>query len=142
VSGYPFAVALSLGLVVFLVVLLRTRRLREKYAITWIIVGLGVTVFGAFPAMAEWLARAVGVQTPSNLLFAIALIVLLLVAIQLSAEITSLEEETRTLVEEVALLRFDVGRALSGPELADPGPVVVPTPAPGGALEPIEADQP
>jgi len=142
VSGYPFAVALSLGLVVFLVVLLRTRRLREKYAITWIIVGLGVTVFGAFPAMAEWLARVVGVQTPSNLLFAIALIVLLLVGIQLSAEITSLEEETRTLVEEVALLRFDVGRALSGPALADPGPPVVPTPELSGVPEPIRADKP
>lgn len=139
-SGYPFAVALSLGLVVFLVVLLRTRRLREKYAITWIVVGLGVTVFGAFPAMAEWLARAVGVQTPSNLLFAIALIVLLLVAIQLSAEITSLEEETRTLVEEVALLRFDVGRALAGPDAADTVPPVVPAPASGGEAERVEAD--
>jgi hypothetical protein len=140
VSGYPFAVVLSLGLVVFLVVLLRTRRLREKYAITWIVVGLGVTVFGAFPAMAEWLARAVGVQTPSNLLFAIALIVLLLVGIQLSAEITSLEEETRTLVEEVALLRFDVGRALAGPAAANAGPPVVQNPASGGEAERVEAD--
>jgi len=42
--------------------------------------------------------------------FAIALIVLLLVCVQLSVEITSLEEESRTLVEEVALLRFDVER--------------------------------
>jgi hypothetical protein len=142
VSGYPFAVALSLGLVVFLVVLLRTRRLREKYAITWIIVGLGVTVFGAFPAMAEWLARAVGVQTPSNLLFAIALIVLLLVGIQLSAEITSLEEETRTLVEEVALLRFDVERALSEPSVTDSGSPTAPTPGPGRPPVHVEADLP
>ena len=139
-SGYPFAVVLSLGLVVFLVILLRTRRLREKYAITWIVVGLGVTVFGAFPGMAEWLARAVGVQTPSNLLFAIALIVLLLVGIQLSTEITSLEEETRTLVEEVALLRFDVGRAIAGPASVDPVPPVVPSPESGGEAECVEAD--
>lgn len=115
-SGYPFAVAACLALVVFLGVLLRTRRLREKYAITWIVVGLGVSVFAAFPGTVEALARAVGVQTPSNLLFAIALIVLLLVCIQLSAEITSLEEETRTLAEEVALLRLDVERALLDPE--------------------------
>jgi hypothetical protein len=113
VSGYPFAVGVSVALVVFLVVLLRTRRLREKYAITWIVVGLGVIIFAAFPSAVAALTHLVGVETPSNLLFAISLIVLLLVGIQLSAEITSLEEETRTLTEEVALLRFDLERVVS-----------------------------
>ena len=109
-SGYAFAVVSCVGLIAFLVVLLRTRRLREKYAIIWIIVGVGLLVLGAFPQTMGALAKMVGVQTPSNLLFAVALIVLLLVCIQLSVEITSLEEETRTLVEEVAMLRFDVER--------------------------------
>jgi hypothetical protein len=112
VSGYAFAVGAGLALVGFLVILLRTRRVREKYAFTWIAVGLGICVLGAFPRAVEKLSAAVGVQTPSNLLFAVALIVLLVVCIQLSVEITSLEEETRTLVEEVALLRFDFERAV------------------------------
>ncbi len=107
-SGYYFAWACCLALVVFLVVLLRRRRLREKYALTWIVVALGVCVLGAFPGVIENIARAVGVVTPSNLLFAMALILLLAVCIQLSVEITGLEEETRTLAEELALLRFDV----------------------------------
>lgn len=113
-SGYWFAVGACVALVAFLVVLLRTRRLREKYAITWIVVGIGMCVFGAFPNAVAGLATLVGVQTPSNLLFAIASIVLLLVCIQLSSEITTLEEETRTLTEEVALLRFDVERLAAG----------------------------
>lgn len=117
-SGYAFAVGACVALVVFLIVLLRTKRLREKYAVTWIVVGVGVCVLGAFPGAAERLAKVVGVQTPSNLIFALALIVLLLVCIQLSAEITTLEEETRTLVEEVALLRLDVERALARPAQA------------------------
>lgn len=114
-SGYWFAVGASLALLVFLVVLLRTRRLREKYAIAWLVVGVGIVVFGAFPGVVSALARLVGVQTPSNLLFALASIVLLLVCIQLSSEITTLEEETRTLTEEVALLRFDVERLAASP---------------------------
>jgi hypothetical protein len=112
-SGYAFALGACLILVGFLIVLLRRRRLKEKYAITWIAVGAAVSILGAFPRMIETLARWAGVQTGSNLLFALALIVLLLVCIQLSAEITTLEEETRTLVEEVALLRLDMERALS-----------------------------
>lgn len=131
-SGYWFALAACVVLVVFLVGLLRTRRLREKYAITWIVVGLGVCVFGAFPGVVAAIARAVGVETPSNLLFALALIVLLLVCIQLSTEITTLEEETRTLAEEVALLRLDVERiAAAGPLEDAPAPTA--TPAPGRA---------
>lgn len=121
-SGYPFALGACVLLVAFLVFLLRTRRLREKYAITWIVVGIGVSVFGLFPAAVAGLARLVGVQTPSNLLFALALIVLLLVCIQLSAEITTLEEETRTLAEEVALLRLDLEQlAESLPPVDRPG---------------------
>jgi len=109
-SGYFFAVAACLALVALLLVLLRTRRLREKYAAIWLLVALGVCIFGAFPGAVAAVAGAVGVETPSNLLFALALVVLLLVCVQVSVEITSLEEETRTLVEEVALLRFDIDR--------------------------------
>jgi len=107
IPGYAFAVVVSILLVVFLVVLLRTRRLREKYAITWILLGVAICVLGAFPGAIGALSSAVGVQTPSNLLFALALVVLLVVCVQLSVEITALEEETRTIVEEVALLRFE-----------------------------------
>lgn len=130
-SGYWFAVGACLALVVFLVVLLRTRRLREKYAIAWLVVGVGICVFGAFPGTVAALARLVGVQTPSNLLFALASIVLLLVCIQLSSEITTLEEETRTLTEEVALLRFDVERLAAGRVVpSGPGSTPPPVPAP------------
>jgi hypothetical protein len=139
VSGYPFALAACLGLVVFLVLLLRTRRLREKYAITWIVVGLGVCVFGAFPGAVASLAGAVGVETPSNLLFALALIVLLLVCIQLSTEITTLEEETRTLAEEVAMLRFDVERLAAG-QAGGPAPRAPGGPGAGGAADEARDD--
>lgn len=122
-SGYYFALAASLALVVFLVVLLRKRRLREKYATAWIIVAIGVCVLGAFPGTVEKIASIVGVETPSNLLFALALIVLLLVCIQLSVEVTMLEEETRTLAEELSLLRFDVEQLSQHVESAPRTPV-------------------
>jgi hypothetical protein len=120
-SGYLFAMGACVVLVVFLLVLLRTRRLREKYAITWMVVALGICVLGAFPSVVGALTRLVGVQTPSNLVFAVALFVLLVVCIQLSVEITTLEEETRTLAEAVALLRLDVERALGDTEFDVPG---------------------
>lgn len=116
-SGYVFAVVLSLVTLAFIVQLLRTRRLREKYAGLWLVVLVVIIVLALFPGIAFRLAAAVGVETPSNLLFAASVLVLLLVAIQLSTEVSRLEEETRTIAERTAILAHRIERL----ENAGPG---------------------
>lgn len=113
-SGYFFAIGLCVVAVVALFFLLRGRRIREKYVGLWLAVAVVVIVFGAFPGLAIWLARVVGVHTPVNLLFSGALVVLLVVCIQLSVAISALEERSRTLTEEVALLRYDLDAIQEG----------------------------
>ena len=128
-TGYAFAIALCVLLIGLLLLLMRMRRIREKYAAIWLIVAFSVVILAIFPNLAMWLAKLVGVQTPVNLLFAVAFAVLLGVCIQLSAELSALEEETRTVVEELALLRLEVRgtqRPDAKPEPHDPadaGPV-------------------
>jgi len=123
------SIILCLGLAISLLQLLRTRRIREKYAAVWIVLTLAVVVIGVFPELAFWLSDLVGVQSPANLVFALALLVLLAVCIQLSTEVSALEEETRTLAEEIALLRLEVRQHLtraqerSGPPHAPDRPV-------------------
>lgn len=107
-SGYLFAVVLSALLVILLIQLLRRRRIKEKYAGLWIAVALGVVILGAFPNLAVKVARLVGVELPANLVFASALVVLLIVCVQLSIGVSALDERVRTLTEEVALLRLHV----------------------------------
>ncbi len=108
---YLTAILACVALVVALVFLLRTRRIREKYAAIWILLSLAVVAIGVFPGLAFRLSSLLGVQTPANLVFAMAIGVLLAVGIQLSTEISTLEEETRTLAEEVALLRLELREA-------------------------------
>jgi len=108
ITGYAFAVTLCVLVVGLLFGLLRTRRIREKYAGIWIVVSVGVLVLAVFPRFAFWLAKLAGVSTPVNLLFAVSIAVLLTVCIQLSIETSALEEETRTIAEELALLRLEV----------------------------------
>lgn len=115
---YVTALVVCALLVGALLFLLRTRRIREKYAALWILLTVAVVLIGAFPQLAFWLSDLVGVQTPANLVFALAIVILLSVSIQLSAEVSNLEEETRTLAEEIALLRLDL-RLLA--EAHDPG---------------------
>ncbi|MDR1077911.1 MAG: DUF2304 domain-containing protein, partial [Propionibacteriaceae bacterium] len=119
-TGYWFAVALSVLLLVVLVQLLRHRRVREKYAVLWIVVGLGVAVVAAFPQAAVGLARLVGVEVPSNLVIVVAIFVLLVVCLQLSVAVSQLEERTRVLAEEIALLGARAADQPAGDQDNDP----------------------
>jgi len=122
------AVGLSVAFLILAVVMwmLLTRRLREKYAVLWLVVGLVVFVLGLFPQLVVALTAALGVQIPANLLFAAALALLLGVGLHLSWELSQAEDENRRLAEEVAILRAesdDVAERLSRLEAQqDSGP--------------------
>ncbi|MEI3846442.1 MULTISPECIES: DUF2304 domain-containing protein [unclassified Microbacterium] len=93
-------------LILFLVMwLLLTRRIREKYAVLWIVVALAVLILGLFPQLLLWLTAVLGVQIPANLLFAAAIVLLLGVTLHLSWELSQAEDENRRTAEEVAILR-------------------------------------
>lgn len=124
-----------LGAAVTLVMLfemLRHRRLREKYATIWIVVALGTLVVALNPGLLTWVSELMGFAVPANLLFFGASMLLLLVSIQHSYELSRLEERTRVLGEEVALLRLELSRHADDAQVTTPepfdGPVEEPTP--------------
>jgi hypothetical protein len=86
--------------------LLRRRQLREKYAIMWLLIGPPIAALAIVPSLLDAVAGALGVADPVNLLLFLGVLVLLAVCLHLSWECSRLEEETRSLVEEVALLRY------------------------------------
>jgi hypothetical protein len=113
-SGYPFALVVAVLLLLALFWLLRTQRLREKYSVLWFAVIVGVVLLTFVPAITGWITGFVGVTTPINLVFILAFLVLLVVCIQLSIEISTLEESARTVAEELALLRLEMERRTGG----------------------------
>jgi hypothetical protein len=113
-----------LGSVVTLVLLfemMRRQRLREKYAVFWAVVAVLTLVVATVPAVLDRAAALVGVAVPANLLFFVASMLLLVVSVQHSSELGKLEDRTRTLAEEVALLRLELSMGTatgSGPVAA------------------------
>lgn len=106
--GNIAAFLLALAIVALVVEMLRRKKLREKYAVLWLVVGVATLVLAAFPRLLNIVAEFVGVQLPSNLLFTMSILMLLGVCLHLSWEISVVEDETRTLAEEVAILRSQV----------------------------------
>jgi hypothetical protein len=88
--------------------LLRRRQLSEKYAVLWLVVGVLLLVLTVFPGLLTSLALATGVALPANLLFFVAIVFLIGVALHLSWEMSRLENETRRLAEDVALLKLEL----------------------------------
>lgn len=128
-------VSLVLALAAFLLVfeLLRRRRLREKYAVIWVLIVIATVVLAFVPSLLTGLASLIGIQTPSNLLFLISLMTLFAVSLQLSGEVGALEEQTRRLAEEVGALRLRLEERLDDPpqrEPADPDPTSLEAPGP------------
>ena len=107
-NNYIIALVGSVLILAAIVELLRRRQLKEKYAVLWLIVGLVLVVFTAFPALLTRISSALGVAVPTNLLFFVAILFLVGVVLHLSWEASRLENETRKLAEDVAILRLDL----------------------------------
>jgi hypothetical protein len=102
-TSYILGIIAALATLFVVIELLRRRRLRERHAIWWFIAGTLALIVGVFPIVLDWAAKLVGIDLPVNLVFFVSIAVLVLVCIQHSAELTKLEDQTRTLAEEVAL---------------------------------------
>jgi hypothetical protein len=107
-STYLVALVGSLLVLAGIVELLRRRQLGEKYAVLWLVVGVVLLVFTAFPGLLTGLARGLGVAVPTNLMFFIGILFLVGVVLHLSWEVSRLENETRKLAEDLAILQLDV----------------------------------
>ena len=103
-AGIVFAVVI----LVIVIWMLLARKLREKYAAMWLVIALAVLLLGVFPQLMLWLTTALGVQVPANLLFALAIVLLLGVALHHSWELSQAEDEIRRLAEESALARTEL----------------------------------
>jgi hypothetical protein len=107
-ATYLLGVVSALVAIAVIVEMLRRRRLRERHAIWWLIAGLLALIISVFPSTLTWAAALLGVTVPVNLVFFVTLVLLSLVCLQASAELTTLEAKTRTLAESTALLRMRV----------------------------------
>ena len=121
-SANVLAVVAAILVFVFILWLLRRGVLREKYAVLWLIVSAAAALFALIPGAARWLADLVGVEIPANLLFFVTLVLLVLVSVQLSYELSRHEARIRRLAEETALIEERLRRLEDRERGTAPGP--------------------
>jgi hypothetical protein len=92
---------------VFILGLVRRRQLREKYALLWLGVGVGAILLSLARGVADRVAEALGIAYGPSALCLFSTMFLMAVAAHLSWEVSRLEDKTRQLAEEIALLRAE-----------------------------------
>ncbi|MET0727323.1 MAG: DUF2304 domain-containing protein [Acidimicrobiales bacterium] len=101
-----------LGLVILTAVsvlrLVRRRRLRGKYVLLWFGACLAMVPAALFPDEIDDLVVDLGVDYPPTAYLLTATVFLFAVVVHMSWELSRLDERTRTLAEELALLRGDM----------------------------------
>ena len=95
----------SLLLLLIVFELIRSRRLRERYAILWLLTGLVLLVLSAWRDALNTIAGWFGVTTyPPAVLFAVATIFILLVLLHYSTVLSKLADQSVILAQRLALL--------------------------------------
>jgi hypothetical protein len=90
---------------IMVIEVVRRRQLREKYALLWLAVGFTVLVLSLSRPLLDRISPDLGIAYGPSALFLFSTLFLMGVSGHLSWEVSRLEEKTRRLAEEIALMR-------------------------------------
>ena len=98
---------LCFTLVGIIVELIRQNRLKEHYAIIWLLTAASVFVFGIWPDSLNMISRIVRLHHLTTL-FMVAFLFLLAIVLHFTLAISQLFDRNKRLTQEVAWLKFEL----------------------------------
>jgi hypothetical protein len=135
------AAAISIALLAVVLELIRTRRLRERYALLWLLTAAVLLVLSLWRSGLDTIAGLVGIHYAPSALFVLGSLFIIVVLLHYSTVISRLSDENAILAQRVALLEADREReGLERDSLDDEGPEARVRALPVDELDPVRAD--
>jgi hypothetical protein len=95
----------SVALILVVLELIRKHKLRERYALLWLVTGVVLTVLSLWRGGLNTIAGWLGVRSyPPAVLFAVAILFILAVLLHYSTVISRLTDQNTLLAQRLALL--------------------------------------
>ncbi len=109
--GQTFVLFLTLGIFFLVLGLIRKRKITEHFAVLWVTISCGLLLASSvgFPYLFR-IAVFLGIPYPPTALFLLVIFGLTLLVIQLYAWVSKLNERSRVLIQQVALLNDRVNK--------------------------------
>jgi hypothetical protein len=100
----------ALGLLLVVLEMVRRRRLLERYALLWLFSALVILALAIWRNALEQVAKAVGIYSPPNALFFIALGFVLLLLLHFSSAVSRLSDQSKVLAQRQAIIEQQLRR--------------------------------
>jgi len=100
-----FVILISIALMIFIVELVRRRKLREEYSWLWLLTGIIILILASWHDLLIYVTNFIGAALPTSTLFFLGLVFLFLIAVQFSTKISRLTDQVKNLTQENALLK-------------------------------------
>lgn len=100
-----FALIVGITVAIFILEMVRRRKLREEYSWLWFLTALGIVVLAVWYDFLVILSRMIGAVLPTTTMFILGLIFLLMIALHSSIKISSLTDKVNKLAQELAILK-------------------------------------
>jgi len=110
------AIIVTAGLLLFVLELVRRRRLMERYSLLWLLAAIVLLLLAIFGDLLSKFSTALGIATPSNALFAAAIGFLVLLVLHFSTTISRLTDESKVLAQRLALAEERLHRLDGSPD--------------------------
>lgn len=98
------AIAGSLALLIFIVELVRRRRLKEEYSVLWVATALALLLLAAWGGLLRDLAQLIGANSQASALYFFSTLFVVFLLLHFSVRVSNLERRVVVLMQEVALL--------------------------------------
>ena len=102
-------ITMSLVILIFTIELIRRRRLREEYALLWILTGIVIGGFSFFPGIIYFISKLFGLHHLTTILLIIFLF-LMSIVLHFSTVISKLTDRETKLVQRIAIIEWKLNQ--------------------------------
>lgn len=104
------SVVISLFLAVIILVLIKRGKLREEYALLWLLISIIVFLLAAFSPFLYFIMHFFKASAATSVVFMLGIIFLLLMNLHFSVSLSGLKNKIKQLVQDLALLETELKR--------------------------------
>lgn len=83
--------------------MIRKKRLELRYALAWLLVGIGTLILDCSPPLISWMAEQLGIASPVNMLFFLGFCFSVMIIFVLTVAISRVSIRIKQLTQELAL---------------------------------------
>lgn len=103
-----FGLIAGVGALLFVLELVRRRKLKEEYSLLWLATAIVLIVLSVSRPLLDTLANLVGIFYPPSALFLVAMIFVLFILLHFSTVLTRLTQENKENAQQLALLKWQL----------------------------------